>query len=271
MNVRVFSDALLEIDGRYIEEAVYYRRKTRRRVWALWTAAACLFVVAAGAAVFPYFTERNASRIPYTQENACGFTMENSDTVYFPISFTQRKMFGLLAQNAAGLTEENRYVVSDGDLGSVMGTVGNSQDVSLVGETVYHFVKFPDSDEICIVRTNGVYQFYVKSGVEVTEEKNDFGTVTDVPVEESVGVSTAESSDSGLTLEAVTALQEQVSEAMCRGELRFVSSSAVYENPFRLHVVVSSDKQEDLEKLSAFDTTGRALEIEYNSRMNVLE
>ena len=52
---------------------------------------------------------------------------------------------------------------------------------------------------------------------------------------------------------------------MSNGDLPFVSSSAVYENPYRLHIVVTSTADNDLSKLKAFDTIGGALEIEYNA------
>lgn len=74
----------------------------------------------------------------------------------------------------------------------------------------------------------------------------------------------AESSSAKITLEAITELQARVSASMSNGELPFVSSSAVYENPYRLHIVVSSNAERDLSKLKAFDTIGGALEIEYN-------
>lgn len=57
----------------------------------------------------------------------------------------------------------------------------------------------------------------------------------------------------------------KVSTAMSNGELPFVSSSAVYENPYRLHIIVTSNAETDLSKLKAFDTIGGALEIEYDA------
>ena len=48
---------------------------------------------------------------------------------------------------------------------------------------------------------------------------------------------------------------------MRNGNLPFVSSSAVYENPYRLQVTVSSNAEDDLAKLKAFDTIGGALQI----------
>ena len=63
--------------------------------------------------------------------------------------------------------------------------------------------------------------------------------------------------------EYVTELQNKVSNAMCNDELPFVISSVVYENPYRLHVVVTSDSEDDLQKLKDLDMSGGVLEIEY--------
>ena len=63
----------------------------------------------------------------------------------------------------------------------------------------------------------------------------------------------------------VRQLLNKVSTAMSNGELPFVSSSAVYENPYRLHIIVTSNAETDLSKLKAFDTIGGALEIEYDA------
>lgn len=71
-----------------------------------------------------------------------------------------------------------------------------------------------------------------------------------------------------ITLEYITELQNKISDAMSKQELPFVSSSAVYVNPYRLRVVVSSKSEEDLAKLEAFDTIGGALEIVYSEEEN---
>ena len=54
-------------------------------------------------------------------------------------------------------------------------------------------------------------------------------------------------------------------------ELPFVIESAIYENPDRLHVVVTTKDEELIAKLKAFDTTGRLLEIEYSEYNNTVK
>lgn len=280
MNAKKFSDAMGELDSKYIDEALNYKKKAKKPVWIKWGAmAACLCLIVAGAFTLPHFIGNDIpSTPPVVEENAYGFTMEGSDVLYLPISFSQRKTFGLIDENVTGLTDENTYQITDDDLGGIMGIVGDSQDESIIGETVYHFIKFPSDDVICIVKVNGIYQFYVKEGVAGIEGTNNPDINIDAPVDENTyhevepnapaENETGHESETGhevITLEYITELQAKVSTAMSHGDLPFVSSSAVYENPYRLHVVVSSNAENDLSKLEAFDTIGGALEIEYDA------
>ena len=150
------------------------------------------------------------------------------------------------------------------DTVDVMGIVGDSQDESIIGKTVYHFIKFPADDSICIVEVRGTYEFYVKDGVEGMEGTNNPDIIMDAPIEDETGHNDMETSNGAITLEYITELQAKISEAMRNGTLPFVSSSAVYENPYRLQVTVSSNAEDDLAKLKAFDTIGGALQIVYD-------
>ena len=62
----------------------------------------------------------------------------------------------------------------------------------------------------------------------------------------------------------LTDLQNRISQAMMNNELPFVTSSAIYENPDRIHVRVNTTDEDLIAKLQAFDTTGKLLEIEYS-------
>ena len=290
MNAKKFSEAMSELDSKYIDEVLNYKKKAKKSGRFKWGAiAACLCLIAAGAFALPRFIGSDTSGKPFiTEENAYGFTMEESDILYLPISFSQRKVFGLVDKNATGLTDENTYKITSNDLGNVMGIVGDSQDESMIGETVYHFVNYPSDDAICIVKANGTYQFYVKEGVEGIEEVGNPDTTVDVPVDENTyteetqqtqrptaetnipASSAAETFNEVITFEYITELQARVSAAMRNGDLSFVSSSAVYENPYRLHVVVSSNAEKDLSRLKALDTIGGALEIEYDANSTIV-
>ena len=80
---------------------------------------------------------------------AYGFAI--GDRLYFPISFDDRKKFGLVPQGDVGATPHNFYAITENDLGELIGVVENSADESLVGAQVFHFSAYPNSYAICIV------------------------------------------------------------------------------------------------------------------------
>lgn len=99
--------------------------------------------------------------------------------------------------------------------------------------------------------------------VEFTAEgaaDNPSGAIQDVPVEES-GYQEA---GGHITQGEAAELQDKITDAMRKGELPYVISSAIYENPDRVHVVISRDDEDTRSRLEALDTTGKALEIEYH-------
>lgn len=52
MNTKKFSDAMSELDSKYIDETLNYKKKSKRPVWVKWGAiAACLCIVIAGIVV----------------------------------------------------------------------------------------------------------------------------------------------------------------------------------------------------------------------------
>ena len=90
------------------------------------------------------------------------------------------------------------------------------------------------------------------------------------------GTALLENTNADVSLEYVTELQAKVSSAMMNHEMPFVISSSVYENPYRLHIVVTSNAEEDLQRLRDLDTIGGVMEIEYvsentNSRHDLYE
>ena len=56
MNAKKFSDAMSELDSKYIDEALNYKKKAKKPVWIKWGAmAACLCLIVAGAFTLPHF------------------------------------------------------------------------------------------------------------------------------------------------------------------------------------------------------------------------
>lgn len=60
-------------------------------------------------------------------------------------------------------------------------------------------------------------------------------------------------------------LQNRISTAMANHDLPFVTTSAILENPDRLHVTVTTMDENAINLLKSYDTTGELLEIEYVS------
>jgi hypothetical protein len=97
----------------------------------------------------------------------------------------------------------------------------------------------------------------------MAEDSADSVSNADVPVDESTYNEARKYSDELIDL------QNRISTAMGNGELPFVIESSIYENPDRLHVVVTTDNEDLINKLKAYDTTGELLEIEYRSSNDV--
>ena len=122
-------------------------------------------------------------------------------------------------------------------------------------------------------QAESVYEIF-----RITEEEEDLqnqtNTASDKPSSdnEDQRETLVEAGNASISLEYITELQSRVSDAMTKGELPFVTSSAVYENPYRLHIVVTSNSESDLQKLPEFDSVGGALEIEYDpANGNIME
>lgn len=104
----------------------------------------------------------------------------------------------------------------------------------------------------------------VEKILNIKPDKSADNPSSDIPVDEDTYHEAREYSAE------LTDLQNRISEAMINKELPFVIESAIYENPDRLHVIVTTKDEELLARLKAFDTTGRLLEIEYSEYNNTV-
>ena len=130
-----FLDKMELVDAAFIEDADKLPAK-KKPVWAKWGAvAACVCLVAVG--VFGAMSgglfgtpDEVPPVVPGAEEaEAFGFTLsDNEQTVYFPISFEERRTYGLVDTDAVGLTKENTYEITEKDLGELMGTVAACGD-----------------------------------------------------------------------------------------------------------------------------------------------
>lgn len=174
-----FLDKMELIDPAYVE-AADANQKREKNLWRKWGAiAACLCLVVVGvtaykSGIFQKPQNADASIDAVIEEIAYGFSLgENDAVVYFPISFDERREYGLVPEDAVGLTKENTYQITEADLGEHMGTVSSCENETMIGCDVYHFAKYPDKDSICIVDTPVGYEFYVCTWLNVKTEDID--------------------------------------------------------------------------------------------------
>lgn len=166
MNGNEFLDKLELINPEFVEAAdIKPKRKKYTKIkWTAIAASLCL-IIAAGVLAADYFnlfnTKSNKKVIVHQNTAAAGFNLNGKDDiVYFPISFDDCKRYGIIPQDAIGLSRDDAYKITSDDIGEHMGTVANCGDKTLVGKNVYHYSKFPNYDSICIVDTNKGYEFY---------------------------------------------------------------------------------------------------------------
>ena len=166
-------DVIENLNPAYIEAAAE-KPKAKKAGWLKWCAmAACFCLVVAGIAVY----KSGLFHMPHdtgTVATEYSFCLDvNEASVYFPISFEERRKYGLVPEDAVGLNKENTYRITENDLGEPMGTVASCDNESMIGREVYHFARYPDKDSICIVDTPTGYKFYVCTWLNVQDEDID--------------------------------------------------------------------------------------------------
>lgn len=176
MNGNEFLEKLEFVHPQFIEESDI-KPKAKKHVLIKWVALAacfCLFVTVGIFAVsyFDLFNNNTSDTHKVTVHSAAGFYInEDKKVLYFPISFDERVRYGLVPNDAIGLTKENTYKITNADIGEFMGTVTSCGDKELIGCKVYHFTKYPQYDTICIVDTDSGYKFYTGNYI-LTEKSN---------------------------------------------------------------------------------------------------
>ena len=151
-------DKLSLIDPAYVEEADREPKKKNYSWLKFGALAACLCLIIIGVVLQREPTDGVVTEL-------LGYSISiNGDTSvqYSPISFEERRQYGLVPDDAIGLDESNTYKITEADLGESMGVVTECVIESLIGCDVYHFAKYPDTDSICIVDTPHGYEFYVE-------------------------------------------------------------------------------------------------------------
>lgn len=145
------------------------KQKRNRKAWL--AAAACLCLIITAALVFiPSYGNTPTPDIPAVDSPAVLYNCFLGNKAYTEIGFAERKQYGLVPEDAIGLDEGNTYQITEADLGEPMGTVTKCYDASYIGCPVYHFSKFPDDSNICIILTPQGYRFYTFSHIELPQD-----------------------------------------------------------------------------------------------------
>jgi len=93
----------------------------------------------------------------------------------------------------------------------------------------------------------------------------------EIPLEETPANENAAYQEAYKYSDEIEGIQSAISQAMSAGELPFVISSAIYENPVRIVVSVNTKDEASLEKVRAYDTVGGVIELVYSENRQQLE
>ena len=148
-------------------------KKKPTPVWVKWAAmAACLTLVLG--LVFTLLENSQHGGLIGNEGPAgsVAHSIKVNDEVYWPIGFKDRVFFGLVPEDAIGLTPENTYTISGNDIGDYIGTVEACGDTRLIGAELYHFTKYADSYDIVILKNGNEYEFYVSDRVSSSSPGN---------------------------------------------------------------------------------------------------
>lgn len=165
MNTKEFSEAMGELDSRYVEEAVRYRRAVRARWAAVGAIAACLCLVICIAAV-PCLTESAGN----TDAGAGA-----RDVV--PMVYVNDTLYQIAAQQPDLTGQENEFVY----LGEIQSSVSESQyptenfqaNDDIAGAAVYQY------GEDIVVLLDGQYWLYTLNGEGQGADVEMGGTLPD--------------------------------------------------------------------------------------------
>ena len=157
MNARKFSDAMSELDSKYVEEAIHYKKKAPKPLWIKWgTMAACLCLVIAAFSI-PHIlnsiqdgnniaggditTDNAATKITF---EATVLEVQDDTLLVEPLEGTQeRKLAESILINTEDLSELNTVeYVAQAQVGDIIkiGYLKEYSDISNGKIAVYEIV-----------------------------------------------------------------------------------------------------------------------------------
>ena len=166
------------IDDDILVEAVSPEkaRNVSGKRYGWWIAAAACFFLIAGFGAWSLFGSRTAPADPNGSENVAGKVDLDEDSFildgqqearYQRFTYEDFIRFGLLPE---GTPDSDVYtlaamcVVSDDSLGATLGTITTASKPELVGKTARQY-KTASDNNICIVESDGGYEFYYRKAI----------------------------------------------------------------------------------------------------------
>ena len=166
------------IDDDILVEAVSPEkaRNVSGKRYGWWIAAAACFCLIAGFGAWSLFGSRTAPADPNGSENVAGKVDLDEDSFildgqqearYQRFTYEDFIRFGLLPE---GTPDSDVYtlaamcVVSDDSLGATLGTITTASKPELVGKTARQY-KTASDNNICIVESDGGYEFYYRKAI----------------------------------------------------------------------------------------------------------
>lgn len=159
MSTKKFSEAMCEIESKYVEEAMSYNKKAKKTVWIKWAAmAACLCLVLTG--VFLYQVENR-----YPRKEVASPTDSSSETAEIP-HWEDMEIYNQYAQIVMDELEyqATRGEVSANQLGAKLG------DIIANGWDEYADVAGEDANRYCSAAIYEIQNISVQCAVAVKYE-----------------------------------------------------------------------------------------------------
>ena len=141
----------------------------KRSPWMKWvTIAACVCILFLSATVIGplIYTENDGSNDGEEIEYA--FWIGNF--LYHPIGVGDHTRYPAVEELMVDNKSENRYEISQDDLGEYIGIAPAYEEIGLKEGKVYHYVAYPDYSAIVIIEREGKYEFFISDGSWISED-----------------------------------------------------------------------------------------------------
>ena len=153
MNTKKFSEAMGEIDGKYVEKSASYHSKQKKHSWIKWASmAACLCLVVAAGIIVPKLSNQAPA------ESSSQFVADAAPMVYVNDTLykqsTTQTSYAELNEEFVYLGEIESEVINDQSISNGLPNKNFQANHPIVGSKVYQF-----GDDI-VVEINGKYWLY---------------------------------------------------------------------------------------------------------------